>query len=130
MDFNAGGGIVGVLIVFITIFGVFILPIGSFSYVMYYLLKTRNKERMELIKQGIIPSSQTKAAPNKFTALRNGCLFIALAIGIFVGLIVDYFLDYSDMGSFLIMLSSSIMFLGIGYVVFYLLVRNKNADEE
>lgn len=118
------------LIAALAIIGIFFMPIIIGGSILYYLLKSRNKERMELIKQGIIPSQQMKAAPNKLIALRNGCLTIGLALGIIVGMIVDYNIDYSDMGSFLIMLASSILFLGVGYIAFYLLVRNRDTDEE
>lgn len=114
----------------VAIIGIFILPVVTVGYIVYYLLKTRNSQRMELLKQGIMPSSQMKAAPNKLTALRNGCIFIGLAAGIIAGLIVDYQIDYSDMGSFLIMIASSILFIGIGYIVYYLIVKNKNTDDE
>lgn len=114
----------------LAIIGIFFLPVIVFGSVLFYLLKARNKERMELIKQGIIPSQQMKATPNKLIALRNGCLTIGLALGIVIGMIVDYNVEYSDMGSFLIMLSSSILFLGLGYIAFYLLVRNRDTDEE
>jgi len=114
----------------LAIIGIFFLPILVGGYVLYYLLRARNRERMELIKQGIIPSQQMKASPNKLVALRNGCLAVGLALGIIVGLIVDYQIDYSDMGSFLILLSSSVLFIGISYIAFYLLVRNKETDDE
>jgi len=114
----------------LAIIGIFFVPFILGGAIIFYLLKTRNKERMELIKQGIIPSQQMKAAPNKLIALRNGCLTIGLALGIIIGIIVDYNIDNSDMSSFLIMLSSSILFLGIGYIVFFLLVKDRETDEE
>lgn len=123
-------GVGETLTALVAIIGIFILPVATVGYILYYLLKTRNNQRMELLKQGIVPSAQMKAAPNKLTALRNGCIFIGLAIGIIIGLIVDYQIDYSDMGSFLIMIASSILFIGLGYIMFYLIVKNKNTDDE
>lgn len=123
-------GINEMLVAALGIIGIFFVPFIVGGSILFYLLKARNKERMELIRQGIIPSQQMKATPNKLIALRNGCLAIGLAIGIIVGMIVDYNVEYSDMGSFLIMLSSSILFLGLGYIAFYLLVRNRDTDEE
>ena len=122
--------ILALLIPIIAILAIFVVPVVVIAWVIISLVKSRSKERMGLIGQGIEPKVQRKAAPNKYTTLRNGCLFIGLAIGLIVGMIVDWNLDYSDIGSFLIMLTSSILFLGIGYIIFFMLVRNKNMDEE
>lgn len=128
MGFDIGFG--ETLVAVLAVFGIFILPVGSVAFLLYYLLKTRNNQRMEMLRQGLVPSSQMKAAPNKFTSLRNGCLFLGLAVGIIMGLTAINLLECDDMSCFLIMLSSSILFLGVGYIVFYFLVKNKNTDEE
>ena len=110
--------------------GSIILPVTFGSYILFYWLRSRARERMELLKQGIIPAKQYKASPNKYTMLRNGCLFVGMALGLLVGLIIDWCIDYSDFGTFLILLSSTTLFLGLGYIVFYLLIKDKPFDEE
>jgi len=105
------------------------LPLILVGYILIYWLRTRHRERTELLKQGIVPAAQMKAMPNKYSMLRNGCLLIGLALGLIVGMVIESSIDYSDLGSFLIVLSSSILFIGAGYVVFYLLVKNKITDE-
>jgi len=118
------------LIAIISVVGAVILPIAAGSYILIYWLKSRASERMELLKQGIIPATQLKANPNKYTMLRNGCLFIGLAIGLLVGIVIDYSMDYNDFGTFMFVTASTILFLGFGYIAFYLLVKDKPADEE
>lgn len=122
--------ILAMLIPIIAIIAVFVVPVAAVAWILVSLIKSRNKERVGLINQGIEPQPQRKAAPNKYTTLRNGCLFVGLAIGLIVGMIIDYQIEYSDLGSFLIMVSSSTMFLGLGYLVFFMLVKDKNMDEE
>lgn len=125
-----GIGVNEMTVAALAIVGIFFIPVISIAGLLFYLFRTRYKERMELIKQGLVPSAQVKATPNKYIALRNGCLAISLAFGIILGMIIDSLIDYSDMGSFLIMVSSAVLFLGIGYTVYYLLVKNNEIDEE
>jgi hypothetical protein len=119
-----------ILIPIVVFLAVFVVPFVATAWVLIYLIKSRTKVRTALINQGIPFPLQRKPAPNKYTSLRNACLFIALAIGLIAGLAVDFQLNYSDTASLLIMLSSVTLFTGFGYLVFFLLVRTKNMDEE
>lgn len=94
-------------------------------FLALYGLKTKHKENMELIRQGIIPPSKNKSAPNLYRSLRNGFLCIGIGLGIIVDIIVNFVYDVSTIDSLLILGGSVLLLLGIAYVAFYLAVRKK-----
>ena len=82
----------------------------------------RNKERMSLISQGIIPQEEErkqKRSPNRFVSLRNGIVLIGIAIGILVGFSITEGMSLTDEKAFWIYSSSILLFLGIGYLVYF-----------
>ncbi|WP_101689909.1 DUF6249 domain-containing protein [Dysgonomonas massiliensis] len=112
----------------IMIFGIPMLAI----YLGIYNTKMKNRENMELIKQGIIPPQKehVKPTPNKYRSLRNGFLCIGIGLGIIVGLIIynNSSLDLGK-GEYMFVMGASILFfLGIAYVAFFMVVKDKNLD--
>lgn len=112
----------------IMIFGIPMLAI----YLGIYNTKMKSRENMELIKQGIIPPQpeRMKPAPNKYRSLRNGFLCIGIGLGIIVGLIIynNSSLDLGK-GEYMFVMGASILFfLGIAYVAFFMVVKDKNLD--
>lgn len=85
-------------------------------------MKNRNDERMALINQGIIPpdTPRRKATPNKFVALRNGILFIAIGIGVIVGFLCSEYLVIGIGNKFWITGASVVFFMGVGYLIYFL----------
>ena len=128
----------GALVPIIAIVCVFGLPILTVAFVLVKLITSNNKERLELARHGIIPPVQSKPSPNKYRSLRSGILCIGVALGIILGLIImpyyksneDYsnYIVFVDHVKFLILCSTTILSLGLSYLVFYLIVRNKNLD--
>ncbi len=106
------------------------LPIGLGMYLGLRSISTKHKERMELIKQGIIPPEQTKPTPNKYRSLRNGILCIGIALGLIIALIISYVMHLDEDQAFWVVASGILLFLGLGYVVFYLMVKNKKEFED
>lgn len=106
------------------------LPIGLGMYLGLRSISTKHKERMELIKQGIIPPEQTKPTPNKYRSLRNGILCISIALGLIIALIISYVMHLDEDQAFWVVASGILLFLGLGYVVFYLMVKNKKEFED
>lgn len=102
-------------------------------YLGIYTTKMKNRENMELIKQGIIPPQvdKSKPTPNKYRSLRNGFLCIGIGLGIVVGLILPNsdFVGGRQDKEFL-MAASILFFLGIAYVAFFMVVKNKNLDND
>ena len=85
-------------------------------------MNNRNQERMGLINQGIIPpdTPRSKTKPNKLVALRNGILFISIGIGVIVGFLCSEYLVIGIGNKFWITGSSVVFFMGVGYLVYFL----------
>lgn len=119
-----------VLIPIVAIICIFALPVIFGSYVLIKLINGNSKERLELARHGIVAPVRPKPAPNKYRTLRNGILCIGIAIGLIIGTIIILKGGYMEYIEFLIVTSSTIMCLGLGYLVFYLIVKNKNLENE
>lgn len=105
------------------------LPIGLGMYIAIKSIASRHKERMEMIKQGIVPND-TKATPNRYRSLRNGFLCIGIALGIIVGFIVTYSLQISGNKEFLVVGASILLFLGIAYTSFFVMTKDKKGFDD
>lgn len=84
-------------------------------------MNNRNQERMGLINQGIIPpdTPRKKATPNKFIALRNGIICVAIGIGIIVGFLCSEYMVFGQRNQFWITGASIVFFMGVGYLVYF-----------
>jgi hypothetical protein len=81
---------------------------------------------MALINQGIIPPNEPKKKtnPNRLVALRNGIILAALGVGIIVGFLCSQYLVIGEENKFWITSASIVFFLGVGYLVYFLVTRN------
>lgn len=95
-------------------------------------INLRNRERMSLISQGIIPEEQLKSkrSPNRFVSLRNGIVLIGIAVGILVGFSITEGMSLTEEKAFWIYSSSILLFLGIGYLVYFFTTRNMRIEPE
>lgn len=110
------------LVAVICIFG---LPIIAGIILGLRAMKNRNEERMGLINQGIIPVEATKkkSDPNKLVSLRNGIVLVSLGIGIIVGFLCSEYLLIGQNNEFWITAASVGFFLGIGYLIYFLIIQ-------
>jgi hypothetical protein len=122
--------IMALMIPILAIICIFGLPVGLGAYVLIKLISSNNKERLELARHGIIMPERVKPSPNKYRSLRNGILCIGIAIGIIAGLFLATTNLYDYHIEFMIVCSSTILCLGISYIIFYLLVKDKNMENE
>lgn len=106
------------------------LPIGLGVYIVIRTIDSRHKERMGLIQQGIIPPQESKPTPNKYRSLRSGILLVGIATGLILSLSINYWLDLDSDKEFLVIMTSVLLFLGLSYLLFYFLVRNKEEFQE
>nr|WP_317174762.1 MULTISPECIES: DUF6249 domain-containing protein [Dysgonomonas] len=93
-------------------------------------IASKHKERMELIKQGIIPPDQTKPTPNKYRSLRNGILCVGIALGLIIALIISRVMELGEDEAFWVVASGILLFLGLAYVTFYILVKDKKEFDD
>lgn len=123
------GGITIAILAIICIFG---LPVLITGYVLVKLITSNNKERLELARHGIVAPVRAKPSPNKYRALRNGILCTGIAIGLTIGTVVIANSNYTfrEYIEFLIICSSTILCLGLAYLAFFLIVKNKKLENE
>jgi hypothetical protein len=116
----------------VAVFCLFGLPVLAAAFVLVKLIGSSNKERLELVRHGIIPPVRSKPSPNKYRSLRNGILCIGVAAGLVAGLIVTSSYPECDCydEKFLILCASVMLCLGLSYLVFYLIVKDKDMENE
>lgn len=122
-----------VLVPIVAIVGVFGFPL-FLLWVILELRKVnlRNKENMSLIAQGIIPEKDVKQrrTPNRFVSLRNGIVLIGIAAGILVGFSISEGMALEEEKAFWIYSSSILLFLGIGYLIYFFVTRNMTMSSD
>lgn len=119
-------GLTGIL----TIICIFGLPVILGAFVLIKLITSNNKERLELARHGIVPPEKGKRpAPNRYRSLRNGILCMGIALGLILGIVLITNMPSENYVEFLIVTASTIFFMGLAYVVFYLLVKSKDESE-
>lgn len=121
----------GDLIPLVAILSSVALPIGFAMYLGLTNIRTRHKENIELIKQGIVPPPKSSSTPNKYRSLRNGFLCLGIGLGLITGLIIS---NLTDIGSgspavMAIIGAPILIFLGLAYVLFFWVTKDKNFDE-
>ncbi len=106
------------------------LPIATGLILGLKKLSSAHKERMGMIQQGIIPPNEPKrkSTPNRYRSLRNGVILIALGIGIIVGFLGTNYLIIGENNPDLFIIASIVLFLGIGYTVFFWITNNSNVN--
>lgn len=122
-------GLLQDLVPIIAILSAVALPIGFGLYLALVGVRTKHKENIELIKQGIVPADKVKPTPNRYRSLRNGFLCIGIAIGLILGIVLQNVLSLPEDDGFFILGACVLLFLGLAYVLFYLVTKDKNFDE-
>ena len=120
-------GIVAMLAILVAIG----LPVVAALMIGLESIKSKHREKMGLINQGITPPEtvKQKSNPNRFVSLRNGIVLISLGIGLPIGLISSNRFASSDTQSFYIMASSIVLFIGIGYLLYFIVTRKLQSGE-
>ena len=103
------------------------LPMVFLILISIKTIQAKHEERMAMIAQGMIPEFPEKKA-NRFTALRNGILLASIGLGALVGpLISRLFLD--DWALELYLIIFPILFAGIGYLIYFFIVKRMEKNE-
>lgn len=116
------------LIPIIAIISSVALPIIVGAILGFKKINSDHKERMGLIQQGIIPPDEPKrkskqTTPNRYVSLRNGILLVSLGIGFITGFVGIKYLVIGDDYPFFFIVASVVLFLGLGYIVFFLITK-------
>jgi len=105
-----------------------VLSLGIPGAIIFYAIYNKHKERMKLMDMGLTPEearsyfkdTQTKPR-NPFSALKWGMLLAFVGLALFMGFVLDEVWDVSDS----ITPSLVLFFGGIGFIIYYLIVRKK-----
>ncbi|HRO74799.1 MAG TPA: DUF6249 domain-containing protein [Crocinitomicaceae bacterium] len=104
------------------------LPVGLGIYLALRIEKQRHTERMELIKQGIIPPTTEKPAKNPMNRLRNGLILIGIGLGLAVSFFIQKTWQLDEDSQSLITAASILLFMGTAFLI-YFFVSNKKSTE-
>ena len=119
------------LIPIIAILSTTALPIGFGMFLGLRSMNIKHKEHMGLIRQGIVPpNDKVKPTPNRYRSLRNGFLCIGIALGIISGYVISSAFQIFEEESFFIFGASVLFFLGLAYILFYIVTNKKDSDSE
>jgi hypothetical protein len=122
--------VLAVFIPIIAILSTVALPVIVGSILIFNKINSTHKERMGLIQQGIIPPETPRRkpkeqnTPNRYASLRNGIILVTLGIGFIVGFLGIKYLVIGEDNPFFFFAASILLFLGIGFLVFFLITRN------
>lgn len=119
-----------ILVPIIAILSSVALPIGLGMYIAIRSKNVNHIERMEMIRQGIIPPESTKPTPNKYRSLRNGILLTGLGIGFIISMLIVYQLDLTEDQAFFVIAPAILLFLGLSYLIFYFIVKDKKEFQD
>lgn len=88
-----------------------------------FFIKTKNEERIKLIEKGVNPDEGLNISEyRKQSNLKNGILFVSLAVGLFVGHLLVINFDQLDK---LITYSTMLLFFaGLGFLINYIIIKN------
>ena len=105
------------------------LPIATGLILGLNTINSAHQERMGLIQLGSNPPDaprkpKQQTTPNRYVSLRNGIILISLGIGFIAGFLGIKYLVIGEDNPFFFFAASIVFFLGIGFLVFYLITRN------
>jgi len=115
----------------IPIFGM-LAVFGLPAIIIFWFIYTKHRERMRLIEKGLTPEEikeyfkdAEKKPRNPYSALKWGILLVFLGLGIFAANLLEQIYDFSDGATFGLV----ILFAGIGFLLYYIIVRSKISSE-
>ncbi len=87
-----------------------------------YYIKTKNRERMQMIEKGINPDQGLNVSHyRQHSSLKNGILFLFFGLGLLVGQLLVIFVDAID--KFFAHLIMLLIFGGIGFLINYMIIQ-------
>ncbi|MCX7834419.1 MAG: DUF6249 domain-containing protein [Ignavibacteria bacterium] len=103
-----------------------IFGLGLPALIVYWSIYTRHRERMRLIEKGLTADEvknffKEEKAQNPYRGLKFGIILLFLGAGIILANLMYDVFELSDgyTGGFLI------LFLGLGFLTYYLIIKNK-----
>jgi len=110
---------------------VVVVPIFFIAFLIYKHITSDKKVRLELARHGIVPPMQKlRPAPDRYRTLRNAFMCTGIALGLFIGIIIISLKDFDETIKYLIICSSTILFLGVSYFGYFIVAKDKKPDDD
>lgn len=94
----------------------------TIAYVIVQFIKSRRKERSQMIEKGMNPYRDVDIETfNKKSNLKNGILFLSLGVGMVIAQLL--LLTVESLDGFITYLSCMSIFGGIGFLITYRLIK-------
>ncbi|WP_146194125.1 DUF6249 domain-containing protein [Brumimicrobium oceani] len=122
--------IFGSVIAIVAILSAIALPIGLGVYFALRTANYKHNERMEMIKQGLIPPSDDKEIPNRLKTLKNATLLIGLGLGVGIGIVIVKSFNLNEDEGFWAIAPTVLLFLGISHLIYFFMSKKYNETEE
>lgn len=120
---------------FIAIFAIFCLfglPVTAIIILIIRLTSSTKKERLEMIRRGMIPPERVETAPSRLRTLRAGMGGIGAGIGAILSIVLLQccFSEIDEVYQMLIVVSSILLCFGIAFIIYYVISKDKMDSEE
>lgn len=118
------------IVAIIAILSAVALPIGLGMYIGIRSMNQKHIERMEMLKQGLMPPEEGKETPNRAKTLKKAISFIGLGVGLAVGLSIFNFMKLDEDAAPFVIGTCILLFLGISYLIYFFLSKKIFENEE
>lgn len=120
----------GNVVAIIAILSTIALPIGLGMYLAMRSANQKHVERMEMLKQGLMPPSEEKEVTNRLKTLRTAILLIGVGAGVGVGVLLVKTLNLNEDEGFWAIAPTVLFFLGIAHLVYFSLSKKEIQNKE
>ncbi len=100
-----------------------IIILTTLAIIIILFLRHKHKEKIALINQGDNVSYLDIVAQMKLNNLGRGIMFIALALGVFFGYVLE---GNTTIEKSICYIGTVLFFFGMGSLVFYFVLKNKS----
>ncbi len=117
------------LIAIVAILSTIALPIVLGIYFALKTNKQKHIERMEMLKQGLMPPTSDDSEPNKMKNLRTGLILFGIGLGLMIGFIGKQFFHVSDDNFGILMGASVLLSMGAAYFIYFQISKKQSSDQ-
>lgn len=119
------------LVPIITIICIFGLPTIAIIVLIVRVTSSTKKERMEMIKRGMIPPEKVKSAPSRLRTLRAGMGAVGVGVGAILSVVLLELVSIKN-EDYLLLLALGTIFVcfGISFTIYYVISRKEIDAEE
>lgn len=123
-----------ILIPIVAILSAVVVPPLTIAFVLLKYFSGKNKERMAMIAQGIIPQEaerKKKGTPERLRTLRTALGAIGAGVGVVVGIILNNYVlvELDTLEKLAVVAGFASLFFGIGYTIYFIVSKDKIAKE-